>query len=99
MPKLFVLDTNVILHDARCLFQFQEHDWPQLWNAKVSFCTFFWLDQSDRSVTGILEEERLEITPLAYIRGRRLQQTFLSLMKLSDPALVSVDGSVGERHR
>lgn len=24
--RLFVLDTNVILHDARCIFQFQEHD-------------------------------------------------------------------------
>ncbi len=24
--KLFVLDTNVILHDARCLYAFQEHD-------------------------------------------------------------------------
>ncbi|WP_297480731.1 PhoH family protein [Ferrovum sp.] len=25
-PKLFVLDTNVLLHDPTCLFQFQEHD-------------------------------------------------------------------------
>lgn len=25
-PKLFVLDTNVILHDSQCLFKFQEHD-------------------------------------------------------------------------
>ncbi|MCA9027790.1 MAG: PhoH family protein [Planctomycetaceae bacterium] len=25
-PKLFVLDTNVILHDAQCLFRFHEHD-------------------------------------------------------------------------
>lgn len=24
--KLFVLDTNVILHDAQCIFKFQEHD-------------------------------------------------------------------------
>lgn len=24
--KLFVLDTNVILHDSQCLFKFQEHD-------------------------------------------------------------------------
>ncbi len=24
--KLFVLDTNVILHDARCIFAFEEHD-------------------------------------------------------------------------
>lgn len=24
--KLFVLDTNVILHDAQCIFRFQEHD-------------------------------------------------------------------------
>jgi PhoH-like ATPase len=24
--RLFVLDTNVILHDARCIFHFQEHD-------------------------------------------------------------------------
>ncbi len=26
VSKLFVLDTNVILHDAKCLFAFQEHD-------------------------------------------------------------------------
>ena len=25
-PKLFVLDTNVILHDARCIFAFEEND-------------------------------------------------------------------------
>lgn len=25
-PKLFVLDTNVILHDSRCLFNFQDND-------------------------------------------------------------------------
>ena len=25
-PKLFVLDTNVLLHDPTCLFRFQEHD-------------------------------------------------------------------------
>ncbi len=25
-PKLFVLDTNVLLHDPMCLFQFEEHD-------------------------------------------------------------------------
>ncbi len=25
-PKLFVLDTNVILHDARCVFSFEEND-------------------------------------------------------------------------
>jgi len=25
-PKLFVLDTNVILHDSSCLYQFEEHD-------------------------------------------------------------------------
>ncbi len=24
--KLFVLDTNVILHDARCIFAFEEND-------------------------------------------------------------------------
>ncbi|MBD3306377.1 ribonuclease, partial [candidate division KSB3 bacterium] len=24
--KIFVLDTNVILHDSSCLYQFQEHD-------------------------------------------------------------------------
>lgn len=24
--RLFVLDTNVILHDARCIFSFKEHD-------------------------------------------------------------------------
>lgn len=26
MKKLFVLDTNVILHDAECIFKFEEHD-------------------------------------------------------------------------
>ncbi len=25
-PKMFVLDTNVILHDAACIFSFKEHD-------------------------------------------------------------------------
>ncbi|HLR82897.1 MAG TPA: PhoH family protein [Paenalcaligenes sp.] len=25
-PKIFVLDTNVLLHDANCLFMFKEHD-------------------------------------------------------------------------
>jgi PhoH-like ATPase len=24
--KLFVLDTNVLLHDPSCLFRFEEHD-------------------------------------------------------------------------
>ena len=24
--KLFVLDTNVLMHDPMCLFQFEEHD-------------------------------------------------------------------------
>ena len=26
VPKLFVLDTNVLLHDPTCLFRFEEHD-------------------------------------------------------------------------
>ena len=26
LPKLFVLDTNVLLHDPTSLFQFEEHD-------------------------------------------------------------------------
>lgn len=26
MPRVFVLDTNVLLHDPTCLFRFQEHD-------------------------------------------------------------------------
>lgn len=26
VKKLFVLDTNVLLHDANCLFKFEEHD-------------------------------------------------------------------------
>lgn len=26
MPRIFVLDTNVLLHDPTCLFRFQEHD-------------------------------------------------------------------------
>ena len=26
IPKLFVLDTNVLLHDPMCLFRFEEHD-------------------------------------------------------------------------
>jgi PhoH-like ATPase len=25
-PKIFVLDTNVILHDSSCMYQFEEHD-------------------------------------------------------------------------
>ena len=25
-PKLFVLDTNVILHDSGCILNFEEHD-------------------------------------------------------------------------
>ncbi|MFN5047050.1 PIN domain-containing protein, partial [Roseateles sp.] len=25
-PKLFVLDTNVLMHDPMCLFRFEEHD-------------------------------------------------------------------------
>jgi PhoH-like ATPase len=25
-PKIFVLDTNVILHDSSCIYQFEEHD-------------------------------------------------------------------------
>src|ERR1017187_5348622 len=24
--KMFVLDTNVILHDSKCMYQFEEHD-------------------------------------------------------------------------
>jgi PhoH-like ATPase len=26
LPKLFVLDTNVILHDSGCILNFEEHD-------------------------------------------------------------------------
>src|SRR5262245_34640903 len=26
LPKLFVLDTNVILHDSSCILNFEEHD-------------------------------------------------------------------------
>jgi predicted ribonuclease YlaK len=26
MEKVFVLDTNVILHDSSCIYQFEEHD-------------------------------------------------------------------------
>lgn len=26
LPKLFVLDTNVILHDSRCIRSFEEND-------------------------------------------------------------------------
>ena len=25
-PKIFILDTNVILHDSTCINQFEEHD-------------------------------------------------------------------------
>ena len=26
LRKIFVLDTNVILHDSTCIYQFDEHD-------------------------------------------------------------------------
>ncbi len=26
LTKIFVLDTNVLMHDPRCLYRFEEHD-------------------------------------------------------------------------
>ncbi len=47
--KLFVLDTNVLLHDPTCLFRFQEHD---------LFIPMATLEELDHNKKGVSEVAR-----------------------------------------
>ncbi len=47
--KMFVIDTNVLLHDPHCLFRFQEHD---------IFISMVVLEELDRHKTGLNEVAR-----------------------------------------
>jgi PhoH-like ATPase len=47
--KLFVLDTNVLMHDPTCIFRFQEHD---------IFIPMIVLEELDRSKKGLTEVAR-----------------------------------------
>lgn len=44
MPRMFALDTNVLLHDPTCLFRFEEHD---------VFIPLTALEELDRHKTGM----------------------------------------------
>src|SRR5512135_2214496 len=50
--KLFVLDTNVLLHDPTCLFRFQEHD------LYVPMATLEELDHNKKGVTEVARNAR-----------------------------------------
>ena len=47
--KLFILDTNVLMHDPSCLFRFQEHD---------IFLPMVVLEELDRGKKGMSETAR-----------------------------------------
>ena len=49
LPKLFALDTNVLLHDPACLFRFEEHD---------VFLPMTALEELDRHKTGMSDVAR-----------------------------------------
>ena len=50
--KLFVLDTNVLLHDPTCLFRFEEHD------LYIPMATLEELDHNKKGVTEVARNER-----------------------------------------
>ncbi len=49
MPRIFALDTNVLLHDPTCVFRFQEHD---------VFIPLMSLEELDRHKTGMSDVAR-----------------------------------------
>lgn len=59
-PKLFVLDTNVLLHDANCLFMFKEHD---------VFIPMIVLEELDNQKKGLSEVARNARQVSRYLDG------------------------------
>ena len=51
-PKLFVLDTNVLLHDPTSLFQFEEHD------VYLPMVTLEELDNNKKGMTEVARNAR-----------------------------------------
>lgn len=68
-PKLFVLDTNVLLHDANCLFMFKEHD---------VFIPMIVLEELDNQKKGLSEVARNARQVSRYldgiVQGQKLDQ-------------------------
>ena len=52
LTKLFVLDTNVLLHDPSCLFRFEEHD------IYLPMVTIEELDNSKKSTSEVARNAR-----------------------------------------
>src|SRR5258706_12117134 len=50
--KLFVLDTNVLMHDPTSLFRFEEHD------LFIPICTLEELDQNKKGMTEVARNAR-----------------------------------------
>ena len=59
-PKIFVLDTNVLLHDANCLFMFKEHD---------VFIPMIVLEELDNQKKGLSEVARNARQVSRYLDG------------------------------
>src|SRR5690625_1240773 len=59
-PKIFVLDTNVLLHDANCLFMFKEHD---------VFIPMIVLEELDNQKKGLSEVARNARQVRRYLDG------------------------------
>src|SRR6187551_1492084 len=50
--KLFVLDTNVLMHDPTCLFRFEEHD------LFIPICVLEELDANKKGMTEVARNAR-----------------------------------------
>ena len=50
--KLFVLDTNVLMHDPTCLFRFEEHD------LFIPICVLEELDHNKKGMTEVARNAR-----------------------------------------
>src|SRR5262250_1528627 len=59
-PKLFVIDTNVLMHDPTSLFRFEEHD---------IFLPIFTLEELDNNKKGVTEVARNARQASRYLDG------------------------------
>src|SRR5258708_12876912 len=58
LPKLFVLDTNVLMHDPTSLYRFEEHD---------LFLPILTLEELDNNKKGVTEVARNARPPPPYL--------------------------------
>jgi PhoH-like ATPase len=80
--KLFVLDTNVILHDSSCIYQFQEHD------VVVPITVLEELDQFKKGNDTLNFHAREFVRALDLLSGDKLFKLLLTITRIS-PTIIS----------